>query len=111
MTPPCVPSPAPWHAGVATCSLRQLLLELARRHRRREPAEGARGRLRLPLVRGGRHAVGQRDHVEALLVSGAHGRLDAAVGEEAGEGDGLDAARLELRLQSRARGGRRRDPG
>ena len=42
----------------------QLLLELIRRHRRREPAEGARGRLLLPLLRHRRHAVGQRDHLQ-----------------------------------------------
>mmetsp|Transcript_40083 Transcript_40083/g.115618 ORF Transcript_40083/g.115618 Transcript_40083/m.115618 type:complete len:480 (-) Transcript_40083:205-1644(-) len=55
-------------------------------------------------ARGGRrrHAVGQGDHVVALLAGLAHGGLDAAVGHEACERYGLDAMGLELRVQRRA---------
>src|ERR1700731_4443851 len=49
------------------------------------------GVLLLLLAEGG-GAVGEGDDVEAALVAGADGGFDAAVGEEAGDGDGLDAA-------------------
>ena len=43
------------------------------------------------LLRRRRDAVGQRDHSVAVLVGGAHGRLDAAVGEEATDDHGVYA--------------------
>mmetsp|Transcript_46340 Transcript_46340/g.150416 ORF Transcript_46340/g.150416 Transcript_46340/m.150416 type:complete len:312 (+) Transcript_46340:131-1066(+) len=82
----------------------QHLFVVGHRHRRGEHAIRA-ARDRLPLLGGRRARVGQRDHVEALFVGGAHGRLNAAVGEEPGQHNRLDAVRLELRLEVGAREG------
>mmetsp|Transcript_37632 Transcript_37632/g.121663 ORF Transcript_37632/g.121663 Transcript_37632/m.121663 type:complete len:400 (-) Transcript_37632:53-1252(-) len=82
----------------------QHLFVVGHRHRRGEHAIRA-ARDRLPLLGGRRARVGQRDHVEALFVGGAHGRLDAAGGEEPGQHNRLDAVRLELRLEVSAREG------
>src|SRR5664279_1699649 len=49
--------------------------------------------------RGGGQAVGERVHLVTPLVAGAHGRLDAAVGQEAAQRHGRDALGAEDEIQ------------
>jgi hypothetical protein len=39
--------------------------------------------------------IGQRQHAEAALIGGAHGRFDAAIGQEPGGGEVGDVALAE----------------
>src|SRR6476646_2450255 len=74
-------------------------------HRLAEHRVVAGGRDALLLAAGGGSTVGQRDHVVALLVGGAHGRLDAAVGQEAAQDHRLDLAAAQHEVEV---GGRKR---
>ncbi len=44
-------------------------------------------------------AVRERNHAEALLVAGASGRFHTAVGQEAGNGQGINAAGAQDEVQ------------
>merc|ERR1719231_2216099 len=61
--------------------------------------ESAIHRRLVALLRDGRAAVGQRDDIVALLARCTHRALDAAIRQEAAEGDGFDPIRREQLLQ------------
>src|SRR3984957_18233845 len=73
--------------------------KLVMRHRLREHRVVLLDRGLLLFLADGRRAVLERDDVIALLVPGPHGRLDAAIGEEAAKRDGRYAATAQNEIE------------
>src|ERR1700733_3555366 len=73
--------------------------KLVMRHRLREHGIVLLDRGLLLFLADGRRAVLERDDVVALLVSGSHRRLDAAIGQESAERDGRYAAAAQDEIE------------